>query len=166
MPFRGSNDVITSNYFGAVPPDRLTIGSAIGTGSGADKDRSVGLARFKADSQLRSKIGVSSTGATGWLGAYDKTRGVLTLVQYPVPAAGAIVPDCNWVDPNPKAKSGDVATSYNHGQEPRFFELESIGTAMPVKPGGSVTHVHTTIHLGGDPVTLAKIAEALLGAKL
>jgi hypothetical protein len=158
LPFKGGVDVIKKDYFGVVPADRLSVALVAGSDGG--------VARFKADAQLRSKIGVSQAGALGWLGAWDKTRGVLTLVNHTVPASGAIVPDCNWVDPNPKAKSGDVATSYNHGQDPRFFELESIGSAMPTKPGGSVTHVHTTIHLSGDPAALAKLAKALLRADL
>jgi hypothetical protein len=158
MPFRGKPDVIKKDYFGVVPEDRLTVALTPGTDGG--------VARFKADSQLRTKIGCSAAGALGWLGAWDAQRGVLTLVNHSLPPAGAVVPDCNWIDPNPKAKSGDVATSYNHGQEPRFFELESIGPAMPAAPGGSVTHVQTTIHLTGDPATLAALAAKLLRAKL
>ena len=158
MPFHGSADTVKKDYFGVVPAERLKFVSVVGS------DR--GVARFKADAQLRSKIGVSAKGATGWLGAYDPTRGVLTLVRHTLPAADALVPDCNWIDPNPRATQGDVATSYNHGLEPRFFELESIGAALPAKAGGSVTHVQTTIHLGGDPAVLAELASKLLNAAL
>ena len=156
LPFRGAPEVIKRDYFGVVPEDRLKL----------ELTADGGVARFKADGQMRTKIGVSAAGATGWLGAWDAQRGVLTLVNHSLPPAGAVVPDCNWTDPNPKAKSGDVATSYNHGQEPRFFELESIGPAMPAQPGGSVTHVQTTIHLAGDPGTIAALATKLLHAKL
>jgi len=158
LPFRGSADVVKRDYFGVVPDDRLQVSAVPGTDGG--------LARFKADSQLRSKIGVSAEGALGWLGAFDRSRGVLTLVNHTLPPPGAAVPDCDWVDPNPRARSGDVATSYNHGEEPRFFELESIASAMPTRPGGSVTHVHTTIHLGGDASALAELARRLLRAEL
>jgi DUF1680 family protein len=158
LPFKGGVDAVKKDYFGVVPDDRLAVALVPGTDGG--------VARFKADSQLRSKIGVSAGAATGWLGSFDRSSGVLTLVNHTVPSAGAIVPDCNWVDPNPRAKAGDVATSYNHGMEPRFFELESIGAAMPTKPGGSVTHVHTTIHLGGDRAALTEIARRLLRADL
>ncbi len=158
LPFKGTVDAIKKDYFGVVPDDRLKVALVAGSDGG--------LARFKADAQLRSKIGVSAAGALGWLGAYDKGRGVLTLVNHSLPAPGAVVPDTAWVDPNPRARTGDVATSYNHGEEPRFFELESIAAAMPTKPGGSVTHVHATIHLGGDPATLAALAKKLLRAEL
>jgi uncharacterized protein len=156
LPFKGAADVIKKDYFGVVPEDRLKL----------ELTADGGVARFKADGQMRTKIGVSAAGALGWLGAWDAQRGVLTLVNHSLPPAGAVVPDCNWIDPNPKAKSGDVATSYNHGQEPRFFELESIGPVMPAQPGGAVTHVQTTIHLTGDLGTLAALAAKLLHAKL
>lgn len=156
MPFKGAADVIKKDYFGVVPPDRLSI---VADGDG-------GVARFKADAQLRSKIGVSAAGATGWLGAWDAQRNVLTLVYHSLPPAGAIVPDCNWLDPNPRAKSGDVATSYNHGEEPRFFELESIGPALGAAPKSTVTQVQTTIHLSAEPAALAEIAKRLLRATL
>lgn len=158
VPFRGAPDLIKRDYFGLVPSDRLALVP--------DPATDGGVARFKADSQLRSKIGVAAEGALGWIGAYDAARGVLTLVQHSLPPKGAVVPDCNWLDPNPRAKSGDVATSYNHGEEPRFFELESIGAALAAKSGSTVTHVQTTIHLTGDPGTLATLAAKLLRAKL
>ena len=156
LPFKGAPDVIKRDYFGVVPEDRLKL----------ELTADGGVARFKADGQMRTKIGVSAAGALGWLGAWDAQRAVLTLVNHSLPPAGSVVPDCNWIDPNPKAKSGDVATSYNHGQEPRFFELESIGPAMPAAPGGAVTHVQTTIHLTGDLGTIAALAAKLLNAKL
>jgi len=156
LPYKGAEDVIKKDYFGVVPPDRLAL---LPEGDG-------GVARFKGDAQLRSKIGVSAAGALGWLGAWDAQRQVLTLVNHSLPPAGAVVPDCNWTDPNSRAKSGDVATSYNHGEEPRFFELESIGPALGAAPKSSVTQVQTTIHLAAEPAALAEIAKKLLRAKL
>ena len=156
LPYKGAEDVIKKDYFGVVPPDRLAL---LPEGDG-------GVARFKGDAQLRSKIGVSAAGALGWLGAWDAQRQVLTLVNHSLPPAGAVVPDCNWTDPNPRAKSGDVATSYNHGEEPRFFELESIGPALGAAPKSSVTQVQTTIHLAAESAALAEIAKKLLRAKL
>jgi hypothetical protein len=156
LPYHGAEDVIKKDYFGVVPPDRLAL---LPEGDG-------GVARFKGDAQLRSKIGVSAAGALGWLGAWDAQHKVLTLVNHSLPPAGAVVPDCNWTVPNPRAKSGDVATSYNHGEEPRFFELESIGPALGATPKSSVTQVQTTIHLAAEPAALAEIAKKLLRATL
>ena len=156
LPYQGAEGVIKKDYFGVVPPDRLAL---VPEGDG-------GVARFKGDAQLRSKIGVSAAGALGWLGAWDAQHKVLTLVNHSLPPAGAVVPDCNWTVPNPRAKSGDVATSYNHGEEPRFFELESIGPALGAAPKSSVTQFQTTIHLAAEPAALAEIAKRLLRATL
>src|SRR6185369_12942599 len=156
LPYQGAEGVIKKDYFGVVPPDRLAL---VPEGDG-------GVARFKGDAQLRSKIGVSAAGALGWLGAWDAQHKVLTLVNHSLPPAGAVVPDCNWTVPNPRAKSGDVATSYNHGEEPRFFELESIGPALGAAPKSSVTQFQTTIHLAAEPAALAEIAKKLLRATL
>jgi DUF1680 family protein len=159
MPFDGKPEVIKKDYFGVVPEDRLSMKLVPGTNGG--------VARFKADSLKRSKIGVSPAGATGWLGAYDSSRGVLTLVHHDVAAADAAVPDCNWVVPNPRALKGDVATSYNHhGEDSKFFELESLSAALTHEKNANLTHIHTTIHVGGDPGVMAKIAKNLLRSEL
>jgi hypothetical protein len=157
VPFRGSGDAIKRDYFGEIPAERLQVALVPG-GEG-------GVARMRADAQLVTKIGVSARGALGWIGAFDRKRGVLTLVHHSLPPPDAIVPDCDWRDPNPRALRGDVATTYNHGQEPRFFELESIGAALPRAPSAATTHSHATIHLGGDPAALARIARRLLHAE-
>jgi hypothetical protein len=161
FPFRAeAGDVsIKRDYFGVVPDDRLQILPP----SAADP---FGLARFTADSRLRSKIGISRTGATGWIGAWDETRGVLTLVNHTIPPRGVPVPDCDWKPDNPHASEGDVATSYNNGGEPGFFELESLSAALPAAANGSVEHVSTTIHLGGDRDALRVIAHVVLHADI
>lgn len=150
---------IKRDYFGVVPEDRLEFELP-------GRDRFLGLARFKADSRLRSKIGLSRAGALGWIGAWDEDRGVLTLVNHSLPPEGAPVPDCDWRVPNPRAAQGDVATSYNNGGEPAFFELESLSAALPAERGASVEHVSTTIHLGGDREVLREIARTMLHAEL
>ncbi len=171
FPFRGGAAVpdaspqdsaaaaIKRDYFGVVPDERLQVLLPA-------SPRAFGLARFQADGRLRSKIGLSAAAATGWIGAWDEDRGVLTLVNHTLPPPGAPVPDCDWKVPNPRAMRGDVATSYNHGGEPRFFELESLSAALPLEDGASIEHVHTTIHLGGDRRALADIARAVLHAEL
>jgi DUF1680 family protein len=170
FPFRGdaagpdagpedaARAAVRRDYFGVVPDERFALQLPAGP-------KAFGLARFTGDSRLRSKIGLSRAGATGWIGAWDEDRGVLTLVNHTLPPPGAPVPDCDWKVPNPRAAQGDVATSYNHGGSPRFFELESLGAALPVEAGASATHVHTTIHLGGDRESLFTIARAVLGSE-
>ncbi len=169
FPFRGdaagpdagpedaARAAVRRDYFGVVPDERYALQLPAGP-------KALGLARFTADGRLRSKIGLSRAGATGWIGAWDEDRGVLTLVNHTLPPVGAPVPDCDWKLPNPRAAQGDVATSYNDGGTPRFFELESLGAALPADVGASVTHVHTTLHLGGDREALFTIAKAVLGS--
>lgn len=158
LPYRGAPTAIKRDYFGEVPSDRLEcVASADGDG---------GVARFRADGLRRSKIGVSAAGATGWLGAFDAERGVLTLVHHSLPAEDDDVPDCDWRPRNPRASRGDVATSYNDGGEPRFFELESIGRALPATPGSATTHESTTIHLAGERELLVALARRRLHAAL
>ncbi len=58
-----------------------------------------------------------------------------------------------------------MATSYNHGGTPRFFELESLGAALPAAAGATVTHEHVTIHLGGPREALQDLARDVLAAE-
>jgi len=171
VPFRGdaagptgtpqaaADAAIKKDYFGIVPADRLRLLTPT-------NPQSFGFAFFRADSRLRSKIGLSRAGATGWIGAWDEERGVLTLVNHSLPPVTAAVPDCDWRVPNPHAAKGDVATSYNNGGEPAFFELESLSAALAGQPDASVVHVSTTIHLAGDRGALRDIAQRLLHAGL
>lgn len=157
-PEAAAQAAIKRDYFGVVPDERLTLFFPAGPGAR-------GCARFLADSRLRGKIGLSRAAATGWIGAWDEDRDVLTLVQHTLPPPDAAVPDCDWRVPNPRAADGDVATSYNHGGTPRFFELESLGAALAATPGARVTHEHVTIHLGGPREALQDLARALLAAE-
>lgn len=157
-PEAAAQAAIKRDYFGVVPDERLTLFFPPGP-------KARGFARLLADGRLRSKIGLSRAAATGWIGAWDEDGDVLTLVQHTLPPAGAAVPDCDWRLPNPRAAQGDVATSYVHGGAPRFFELESLGAALPAEPGASVTHEHVTIHLGGPREALQDLARAVLAAE-
>lgn len=157
-PEAAAQAAIRRDYFGVVPDERLTLFFPPGP-------KARGFARFLADSRLRSKIGLSRAAATGWIGAWDEDGDVLTLVQHTLPPAGAAVPDCDWRLPNPRAADGDVATSYNHGGTPRFFELESLGAALPAAAGATVTHEHVTIHLGGPREALQDLARDVLAAE-
>ncbi|MBM3984512.1 MAG: glycoside hydrolase family 127 protein [Planctomycetes bacterium] len=157
-PEEAARAAIKRDYFGVVPDERLTLFFPPAPGAR-------GFARFLADGRLRSKIGLARGAATGWIGAFDEDGDVLTLVQHSLPPAGAAVPDCDWRVPNPRATDGDVATSYNHGGTPRFFELESLGAALPAVAGATVTHEHVTIHLGGPREALQDLARAVLAAE-
>lgn len=149
---------VTSDYFGAVPPDRLVV-----------RDDVVFLA---ADGKYRSKIGISPRRSKALLGSYDGEHEVLTLVQFSQPAGVTDYVNSLWkLQDNPFG--GDAANSYNDGPptpgaKPMgpFYELESSSPAAALAPGASLSHVHRTIHLTGPRAQLDAIARATLGVSL
>jgi len=151
----GLGPVVNDTYFGKVPADRLKSGD--------------GMIYFKADSKFRSKIGVSPRRAKPVMGSYDAKHRVLTIVQYTLPGNTTKYVNSMWeIQSNPFG--GDTVNSYNDGPPPTggkqlgaFYELESSSPALGLKPGGSATHVHRTIHLQGDAKLLNAIAQKVLG---
>jgi hypothetical protein len=149
---------VTSDYFGAVPPERLVVG-----------DRAL---FFSADGQFRSKIGVSPRRSRGVLGSYDAENHVLTVVQFTQPAGAADYVNSLWKLQD-APYSGDAANAYNDGPpspgaKPMgpFYELESSSPAAALAPGATATHVHRTIHLAGAEKDLDPIARSVLGVSL
>ena len=63
--------VVKSDYFGAVPAERLKVTPE--------------AVLFRADAKFRSKIGISQRRAKNVLGSIDFENGVLTLVSSPCP---------------------------------------------------------------------------------
>lgn len=153
--------VVTADYFGQVPPERLKVfESAI---------------LFHGDGQERGKLGVSPERARPVLGSIDFAAGVLTLVHYSLPdnAAAAMYVNNLWEVPQAEPFKGDAVNSYNDGPaEPGatglggFYELETLSPTRPLATGESLRHVHETYHVKADPETLAALAEATLGVKL
>lgn len=149
---------VTSDYFGTVPPDRLTL-----------KDNVV---YFKADAKYRSKIGVNPRRAKPIFGSYDADKHVLTLIQYTLPEGAADYVNSAWkIQDHPYA--GDTVNSYNDGPPPtggkqlgHFYELESSSPGAALAPGKSIEHLHRTIHLQGSEDELDKVAQATLGIRL
>jgi hypothetical protein len=149
---------VTSDYFGAVPPDRLVVG-----------DRAL---FFSADGQFRSKIGVSPRRSRGVLGSYDADGHVLTIVQFTQPAGVTDYVNSLWKLQD-APYGGDAANAYNDGvpspgAKPLgpFYELESSSPAAALAPGATAAHVHRTLHLAGPEKDLDPIARALLGVSL
>lgn len=159
-PERYHGSIVTDDYFGAVPADRLQV----------DTEKS--LITFRGDGAHRSKIGVGPRRAKPVLGSWDESRGVLTLVEFTLPVEARDYVDSRWrLQDAPFA--GDVVNSYNDGPpEPggkglgSFYELESSSPALALAPGGAATHVHRTTHLVGPRRALAAIARQVLGADL
>jgi hypothetical protein len=149
---------VTSDYFGAVPPERLVV-----------KDDVI---YFSGDGKFRSKIGISPRRSKGVLGSYDASTQVLTIVQFSQPAGVTDYVNSLWkLQDDPY--SGDAANSYNDGvpapgAKPLgpFYELESSSPAAALAPGGSLSHVHRTVHLSGTAAALDEVARATLGVSI
>jgi hypothetical protein len=149
---------VTSNYFGAVPPERLKV-----------KDK---IIFFSGDGEYRSKIGINPMRSLGKLGSYDADNHVLTIVQFNQPADAADYVNSLW-QLQDKPYGGDAINSYNDGPpapgaKPMgpFYELESSSPAAALQPGGQFTHTHRTVHLTGSESELDPVARALLGVSL
>ena len=72
-----------------------------------------------------------------------------------------------------KPFAGDVVNSYNDGPAAPgakplgpFYELETSSPAAALAPGGTLTHVHTTMHFTGSEKALDEIARQVLGVGL
>jgi hypothetical protein len=160
IPFlRGSEadlgPIVNDAYFGKVPADRLVIGD--------------GVLFFRADGAQRGKLGVPRPRALPVAGAYDAEGRALTIVQYTLPPQAADYVNSMWTQQE-HPYGGDVVNSYNDGPpEPGkpplgpFYELETSSPAAALAPGESVTHVHRTLHITGDPAALDAIARQQLG---
>ena len=148
--------IVTDDYFGKVPPDRIKI----------DK----GLILFKADANHRSKIGVSPKRALPFVASYDSTSRVLTIAQFTLPHDKTDYVNSLWkLQDDPF--SGDAVNAYNDGeingkQMGKFYEIESSSPAAALAPGYSIEHIHRTIHLKGSKEDLDKIAMKLLGVSV
>ncbi len=156
VPFRKGSEVqlgpiVNDAYFGKVPADRLVIGD--------------GVLFFSGDGQYRSKIGLSPRRALNYAGSYDENHGLLTIIFYSRPEGAIDYINSMWeMQDHPFA--GDVVNAYNDGPVNGkalgpFYELESSSPSAFLKPGASLSHTHTTVHIQGDKATLDPIVQAL-----
>jgi hypothetical protein len=148
--------IVTDDYFGKVPADRLKV----------DK----GLMLFKADANHRSKIGVAPKRALPIVASYDAVNNVLTIAQFTLPDGATEYVNSLWkIQDDPFA--GDAVNSYNDGpidgkQMGKFYEIESSSPAAALSPGKSIQHIHRTIHFKGSKEELNKISMKLLGVNV
>jgi hypothetical protein len=149
---------VTSDYFGAIPSERLKVTDDV--------------VYFSGDGAFRSKIGINPQRSKAVLGSYDAENKVLTIVQF-TQAEGVIdYVNSLWkIQEQPYA--GDAANSYNDGPAAPgakplgpFYELESSSPAAALAPGQSLSHVHRTIHLSGSESALDAVAKKTLGVSL
>jgi hypothetical protein len=161
IPYRSGSDiefgrVVTDDYFGKVPSDRLKV----------TKD----LILLKADAKYRSKVGISPKRAKPFAGSYDAKNNVLTIAFFSLPDANQQYVNSLWeIQTDPF--SGDAVNAYNDGpingkQMGKFYEIESSSPGASLGPGESLSHQHTTIHLKGSKEQLEKISTKLFGVSL
>jgi len=161
VPFKktGTEDfkeVVTTNYFGDIPPDRIKHNDS--------------LIFFRADGMSRGKLGLSPRGAMGVAGSYDGKNNVLTIISFNVMEKNRYL-NQEWNTTKPSFR-GDAVNAYNDGpladgsQMGPFYEIESVSQAAFVKPGESVNHSHIVMHFTGNEKALDKIATRMLGAGL
>ena len=151
---------VNDAYFGKVPADRLVI----------KPDQ--GVLFFSGDGKYRSKIGISPLRVKPFAGSYDAANKVLTLVHLTAPEGAADYVNSMW-EIQEKPFAGDVVNSYNDGPASPgakplgpFFELETSSPGAALAPGGTMTHVHTTMHFTGPEKALDGIARKALGVGL
>jgi len=148
--------VVTSDYFGEIPSDRL-------------KDDN-GVLYFKTDGKSRGKLGMNAKRTKSIAGNYDPQANRLTIVTFDAD------PDATYLNqewnPDRDPLVGDALNAYNDGPLEDgsimgpFLELESCSPAAFLKPGESLFHRHNVFHFTGDEVDLSPIAEKLLGVSL
>jgi hypothetical protein len=159
IPFRpveGVDALITTDYFGAVPTDRLV--------------RMDSVLILKCDGKYRSKIGISPKAAKPFAASYDYAKNILSVIFFPVDENGLYV-NSKWeLQDDPYA--GDVVNAYNDGpladggQLGPFYELESSSAALELEPGASQEHRQLTVHFQGEFDKMNEIARTLLGVDL
>ena len=161
VPYKQGNEndlgkLVTDDYFGKVPVDRLKIKN--------------GIIFLNADANYRSKIGISPKRALPILASFDQVNEVLTIAQFSLPEFPADYVNSLW-EMQEKPFDGDVVNAYNDGlidgkQMGKFYELESSSPAATLNVGESMHHLHRTIHLKGNSTELNEITKTLLGIQL
>ncbi|MDB5138028.1 MAG: hypothetical protein JWP37_4631 [Mucilaginibacter sp.] len=150
IPFdeKATGKVATTDYFGQIPPDRVTYKN--------------GHLFFKADGKSRGKLGMPPNRTTAVAGSYDAINNVLTIASFDVDSKSTYL-NQEWTpDKNPLV--GDAVNAYNDGpladgtQMGPFFEIESVSPGAFLKPGEKLTHQHHIFHFTGNKESLNKIA--------
>jgi len=159
IPFRGRPDakkLITTDYFGQIPPDRLLMADSV--------------LYFTCDGKYRSKLGLSPHVAKPLAAAFDFKKNVLTLVIPQIQENAAYV-NSKW-ELQKTPYNGDAINTYNDGpladgsQLGPFFEIESSSPALQLNKGAKSTYRQLTCHLQGDFASLQSLVKALMGVDL
>jgi len=149
--------IVTDDYFGKVPSDRLIINN--------------GILFFRTDGKYRSKIGISPQRAMALCGSYDPENKVITLLWSSVPEKPAKYVNSKWGKQDDPFV-GDVINSYNDGPVEDgsvmgpFYEIESSSPAAFLKPEEGITHTQRIFHITGDEAKLNLITQKLFNRSI
>jgi hypothetical protein len=157
IPFKKGRErdlgiIVTDDYFGKVPADRLLIGERV--------------LYFRIDGKHRSKIGISPRRALPMCGSYDPGSQTLTLLWYSLPEKQAAYVNSKW-GPQDNPLVGDVVNSYNDGPVADgsimgpFYEIESSSPAAILAAGERITHTQRIFHITGNEDKLSVITKRL-----
>ncbi|HLC77859.1 MAG TPA: DUF6786 family protein [Candidatus Nanoarchaeia archaeon] len=148
-----NSEYINDSYFGKIDQKRIRF-----------LDRSI---LFRADGKKRGKIGISPKVALPVLGSYDSQNSVLTLVKFSLDETKEDYVNSGWIIQKEPFK-GDVINSYNDGPLPNgeimgpFYEIETSSAAAELKPGESILHKHSILHIMGKRDELEEILSKTL----
>ncbi|HEV7381157.1 MAG TPA: DUF6786 family protein [Dyadobacter sp.] len=148
--------MLTDNYFGKIPSERLIINDA--------------AVLLMADGKYRSKIGLAPHSATNVAGSYDAENGLLTIIQYGLNRDERYLKS-TW-EMHDEPYKGDVFNAYNDGklddgtQMGPFYELESSSSTRELREGEKLVHNQKTYHFEGEAEALNEIALQVLNVQL
>jgi hypothetical protein len=162
IPFKPGNEkelgkVVTDDYFGKVPSDRLLA-----------KDN---ILLFKIDGKFRSKIGISPSRVMPYCGSYDPDNHALTLLWHSEPGAPSRYVNSKWGHQDDPLR-GDVVNSYNDGPLEDgsimgpFYEIESSSPAALLPSGGKISHTQRIFHFTGDENQLSVITKKIFNLSI
>ena len=148
--------IVTSDYFGEIPADRMkTKGNII---------------YLKTDGNYRSKLGLNAKRTKSIGGNYDPDSKHLIITTFDVDK-DAIYLNQEW-NPAKDPLIGDAMNAYNDGPLDDgsimgpFLELESVSPAAFLRPAQSLTHRHNVFHFVGEEKDLSLITEKLFGISI
>lgn len=153
---RAEGKVVTSDYFGAIPEDRLKYAE--------------GKLFFRADGKSRGKLGLSPQRSKPVAGSYDAQNQILTITTFDLDK-DAVYLNQEWT-PDKDPYLGDAINAYNDGpledggQMGPFYEIESVSPAAFLAPGETIEHQHNVFHFHGPEHKLNQIAQKVLGVSL
>jgi hypothetical protein len=152
-----SDYIVKSDYFGAIPPDRLVVKE--------------GFVFLKGDGKQRGKIGIPPQRAMPVIGSYDAANRILTIVKCEVNEGVTDYVNSAWEMQEFPFK-GDAINSYNDGpvadgtQMGPFYELESSSPALALKSGEKATYKQSTFHFEGTEEELNAVCKQVLGISI